>query len=114
MTTAKMRSPTAGRASLIIKLTNNISNNRLRSLSLEVDDHGLSGLSFDSLSLNTVIQAHGILSQLWICRESLMALQSQSQELHQRMTDLTAIAQQMEKLQTSEITESVPGSEVAK
>ena len=57
---------------------------------------------------------NGILSQLQICRESLIALQSQSQELHQRMADLTAIAEQMEELQPSGITELVPESEMVK
>lgn len=82
------------------------SNDLSRSLSIEAYDHCLDAPSLDALS-----QAHGILSQLQICRESLMALQSQSQELHQRMADLTAIAQQMDELQPSGITEFV-GAEI--
>jgi hypothetical protein len=57
---------------------------------------------------------NGILLQLQICRESLIALQSQSQELHQRMADLMAIAEEMGELQPSGITEPVPGSEMVK
>ena len=59
-------------------------------------------------------QAHGILSQLQICRQSLIALQSQSQELHHRMAALTTIAQQMDELQPSRIAEFVESEIVEK
>ena len=80
------------------------SDSLVRSLPIQADDHPLHAPS----------QAHGILSQLQICRQSLMALQSQSQELHQRMADLTAIAQQMDELQPSRIAEFVESEIVEK
>ena len=73
------------------------SDSLVRSLPIQADDHHLDAPS----------QTHGILSQLQICRQSLMALQSQSQELHYRMAALTTIAQQMDELQPSGIAEFV-------
>lgn len=89
--------------------TSDFSDSLVRSLSIQVDDHPL-----DTPSLDTPSQAHGILSQLQICRDSLKALQSQSQELHHRMTVLTAIAQQMDELQPSRIAEFVRSEIVEK
>ncbi len=71
-------------------------------------------LQLVSPSIRKASARNGILSQLQICRESLIALHSQSQELHQRMADLRAIAEQMEELQPSGITEFVQGSEMVK
>ena len=84
--------------------TSDFSDSLVRSLPIQADDHHLDAPS----------QARGILSQLQICRQSLMALQSQSQELHHRMSALTAIAQQMDELQPSRIAEFVRGEIVEK
>lgn len=84
--------------------TSDFSDSLVRSLPIQADDHHLDAPS----------QARGILSQLQICRQSLMALQSQSQELHHRMSALMAIAQQMDELQPSRIAEFVRGEIVEK
>ena len=89
--------------------TSDFSDSLVRSLPIQADDHHL-----DAPSLDAPSQARGILSQLQICRQSLMALQSQSQELHHRMSALTAIAQQMDELQPSRIAEFVRGEIVEK
>lgn len=84
--------------------TSDFSASLVRSIPIQADDH----------SLDAPSQAHGILSQLQICRQSLIALQSQSQELHHRMAALTAIAQQMDELQPSRIAEFVESEIVEK
>ena len=88
--------------------------NLVRSSLIQADDRRLHTPSLDATpnsSGQTPSQAHGILSQLQICRQSLMALQSQSAELHHRMAALTAIANQMDELQPLEIAEPVSGNE---
>ena len=89
--------------------TSDFSASLVRSIPIQADDHPL-----DAPSLDAPSQAHGILSQLQICRQSLIALQSQSQELHHRMAALTAIAQQMDELQPSRIAEFVESEIVEK
>ena len=80
------------------------SDNLVRSSLIHADDRRLHTPNLDATP-NAPSQAHGILSQLQICRQSLMALQSQSAELHHRMAALTAIAQQMDELEPLEIVE---------
>jgi hypothetical protein len=89
--------------------TSDFSASLVRSIPIQDDDRHL-----DAPSLHAPSQAHGILSQLQICRQSLIALQSQSQELHHRMAALTAIAQQMDELQPSRIAEFVESEIVEK
>ncbi|MCX5964162.1 MAG: hypothetical protein NT070_13765 [Cyanobacteria bacterium] len=89
--------------------TSDFSASLVRLIPIQADDHPL-----DAPSLHAPSQAHGIVSQLQICRQSLIALQSQSQELHHRMAALTAIAQQMDELQPSRIAEFVESEIVEK